>query len=407
MNQVLNFNVGLLGHVDSGKTSLAKALSTTASTASFDKNPQSQERGITLDLGFSSFAVPIPKHLEGKGYETLQFTLVDCPGHASLIKTVIGGAQIIDLMILVIDITKGIQTQTAECLIIGEITCDKMLIVLNKIDLLKPESKLQQIEKMSKRLRKTLQNTKFAEAPMVSVAAVPGGAEVGQNQSEGIQTLIDFLMNLTYIPTRSEDGDFIFAVDHCFSIRGQGTVMTGTVLSGSIGINDTIEIPELKIQKKVKSMQIFKKAVSKAKQGDRVGICVTQFDPKQLERGLLCTPKSIVAINACVVALQRIKYFKSSCESKSKIHVTAGHHTILGRATFFSLPKSSSAETALDRINFDFDREYLYESDLPSNDSSDTPAKDYFALIEFEKAVSYPHNTIIIGSRLDTDIHIH
>jgi selenocysteine-specific elongation factor len=91
---VLNFNVGVLGHVDSGKTSLSKALSTVASTASFDKNPQSKERGITLDLGFSSFCVEIPDHLKdavGEKYDKLQFTLVDCPGHASLIRTIIGG----------------------------------------------------------------------------------------------------------------------------------------------------------------------------------------------------------------------------------------------------------------------------------------------------------------------------
>ena len=85
----------MTGHVDSGKTSLAKALSTVASTACFDKNPQSKERGITLDLGFSSFCVPVPSHLRStddataEGY--VQFTLVDCPGHASLIRTVIGG----------------------------------------------------------------------------------------------------------------------------------------------------------------------------------------------------------------------------------------------------------------------------------------------------------------------------
>ena len=92
---VLNFNLGVLGHVDSGKTSLAKALSTVASTACFDKNPQSKERGITLDLGFSSFTVNFPDHLKDDpkyaSYQFLQFTLVDCPGHASLIKTIIGG----------------------------------------------------------------------------------------------------------------------------------------------------------------------------------------------------------------------------------------------------------------------------------------------------------------------------
>ena len=118
---MINYNVGILGHVDSGKTSLAKQLSTTSSTACFDKNPQSKERGITLDLGFSSFTSSLRPNL--------QYTLVDCPGHASLIRTIIGGAQIIDLMILVVDMTKGIQTQTAECLILGEILCPKGDIV--------------------------------------------------------------------------------------------------------------------------------------------------------------------------------------------------------------------------------------------------------------------------------------
>ena len=108
---MLNFNIGVLGHIDSGKTSLCKALSTIESTASFDKNPQSKERGITLDLGFSSFSVDFPFHLlknrknphdvsinyqstlgtEKLPEEKLQYTLVDCPGHASLIRTIIGG----------------------------------------------------------------------------------------------------------------------------------------------------------------------------------------------------------------------------------------------------------------------------------------------------------------------------
>lgn len=84
--ELLNINIGILGHVDSGKTTLAKALSTIGSTAAFDKNPQSQQRGITLDLGFSSFTAYSEKHKRN-----VQYTLVDCPGHASLIRTIIGG----------------------------------------------------------------------------------------------------------------------------------------------------------------------------------------------------------------------------------------------------------------------------------------------------------------------------
>ena len=88
------------------------ALSTQLSTAALDKHPQSKERGITLDLGFSSFTAAVPDRLKNLGCDELQFTLVDCPGHASLIRTIIGGAQIIDMMLLVIDITKGIQVRS-------------------------------------------------------------------------------------------------------------------------------------------------------------------------------------------------------------------------------------------------------------------------------------------------------
>jgi len=100
MAQKLNINVGILGHVDCGKTSLARALSTTFSTASLDKSSESRKRGITLDLGFSVLTLPLPSRLKD--------SLSDCPGHASLIRTIIGGAQIIDFMILVIDFNKGI-----------------------------------------------------------------------------------------------------------------------------------------------------------------------------------------------------------------------------------------------------------------------------------------------------------
>jgi selenocysteine-specific elongation factor len=266
----LNFNIGVLGHVDSGKTSLARALSTVASTACFDKNPQSQQRGITLDLGFSSFTIEASSALRqsSPSYDYVQYTLVDCPGHASLIKTIIGGAQIIDMFMLVIDITKGVQTQTAECLIIGEICCDKMLVVLNKIDLIEPTQRQASIEKMSKRLLKTLESTKFANSPIVAVAAnlqqqTSGGesdkenlqgkmsdlklvADADSSKEENVtgsmlnmETLIEALRNSTFVPSkRVESGQFLFAVDHCFQIKGQGTVMTGTVLSGSIKAND-------------------------------------------------------------------------------------------------------------------------------------------------------------------------
>jgi selenocysteine-specific elongation factor len=173
-------------------------LSEICSTASLDKHPESQARGITLDLGFSSFLSTTPDHwrpfLPGarragtpkgdsktptggavqKSSETstelaaappsnVRFCLVDCPGHASLIRTVIGGAQIIDVCCLVIDANKGIQTQTAECIVVAELLVSKVLIVLNKIDMIPVETRAQELIKITKKLRKTFAKTKFGK----------------------------------------------------------------------------------------------------------------------------------------------------------------------------------------------------------------------------------------------------
>lgn len=415
--ETLNFNVGVLGHIDSGKTSLAKALSTTSSTAAFDKNPQSRERGITLDLGFSSFTVPVPEHLTHTGYCRLQFTLVDCPGHASLIRTIIGGAQIIDLMMLVIDVTKGMQTQSAECLVIGQIACNKMVVILNKIDLL-PENKRQAaIERMTKKMQKTLESTKFHGSPIISVAAKPGGPEAPESATaQGISELIELLKSQAYLPRRDPSGPFLMAVDHCFSIKGQGTVMTGTVLSGSVSLNDNVEIPALKVTKKVKSMQMFHRPVNSAMQGDRLGICVTQFDPKLLERGLVCTPESLHTIHAAIISVNKIQYFKGSLNTKAKFHITVGHETVMGKVMFFSLPPHLNQEESTG--GFDFSKEYSYQDSYLTKESTnseqdkadgqhgcDPLPKQQWALLEFEKPVTCPKLCLVIGSKLDTDIH--
>ena len=400
--KALNFNVGVLGHVDSGKTSLAKALSTVASTACFDKNPQSKERGITIDLGFSSFVVEAPEHVKAGGYEKLQFTLVDCPGHASLIRTIIGGAQIIDAMMLVVDITKGIQTQTAECLVIGEILCDNLLVVFNKVDMIPPEKQKATIEKMKKRILLTLQKTKFADSNIIAVSAKPGGADASDQDPTGVEELIKALQESSYIPKRDSLGPFLFSVDHCFSIRGQGTIMTGTVLQGMVAVNDTIEIPSLKVTKKVKSMQMFRQPVEKVSQGDRVGICVTQFDPKLLERGMVGTPAVIKTAFGVIARVSKISYYKLPIETKAKFHISLGHETVMARATFFGVEKQPSAGET-----FDYDCTYKYQQELLAPKDEDGVASNLqqFVLLECEKAIQITSNSSLIGSKLDMDVH--
>ncbi|XP_019932573.3 selenocysteine-specific elongation factor [Aedes albopictus] len=385
---MLNLNVGILGHVDSGKTTLAKALSGIASTAAFDKNPQSQQRGITLDLGFSALQLPLPAHLKGKddqnGGDLLQYTFVDCPGHASLIRTIIGGAQIIDMMILVVDIGKGIQTQTAECLVIGELTCRRMIVALNKIDTVEESKRAKAVEKMSKGLEMALAKTRFVGSPIVAISAAGG---------TNLERFVEMLVQYSVVPKRNYDGPFLFAVDHCFAIKGQGTVCTGTVLQGSVKLNEDVEIPKLKLVRKIKSMQMFKQSQQVARQGDRVGICITQFDPKLLERGLLCKVGYVTDIYAAVFRLNTIKYYKGSLKHKSKFHITCGYETVMSTLTLF---KGSSPE-------FTASEQYEFLEELDQDTIESNP--HVFALLEFEKPIQAIPNAMVIGSKLDTDIH--
>lgn len=145
--------------------------------------------------------IPIFFQIKSAGYSRLQVTLVDCPGHASLIKTIIGGAQIIDLMVLVVDCTKGIQTQTAECLVIGQIVCSSMLVVLNKTDLLPKEKSATMLEKMTKKLKLTFQKTKFKEVEIVPVSAKPGGPD-SSSHPEGLEGLVSAIQRHSYVPSR-------------------------------------------------------------------------------------------------------------------------------------------------------------------------------------------------------------
>ncbi|CAG0898268.1 unnamed protein product [Cyprideis torosa] len=401
-NVPCNINVGVLGHVDSGKTALCQALSSVASTACFDKNPQSQERGITLDLGFSSFLIDTPlekfpelKHLPPQ----TQITLVDCPGHASLIRTIIGGAQIIDVMLLVVDASKGIQTQTAECLVIGELTCSKMIVVLNKIDLISDSA----MTKMKKRLALTLESTRFKGAPIIPVSARPGGGGSSDGSSadkssltrgQGLEELVRELREALPPPVRKVEGDFLFAVDHCFAIRGQGTVLTGTVLQGAVVVNQTVEIPALRITRKVKSMQVFRKSVSSVKVGDRVGICLTQVDSSAFERGLVCAPPGSVPLYFTVIArVEKIRFFKHPVVSskQGRFHISLGHETLMGKLTLFGSAGKKSEE-------FDMAKEYPFLQELPDG-------KSCFALIEFDQGVYIPEKSLLIGSRMDADIH--
>lgn len=174
------------------------------------------------------------------------------------------------------------------------------------------------------------------------------------------------------------------------------------------------------VVRKVKSMQMFHTPVSSAVQGDRLGICVTQFDPKLLERGLVCAPESLHTVHAALISVEKIPYFRGPLQTKAKFHITVGHETVMGRVMFFSpAPDSLDREPVLD--SFDFSREYLFQEQYLCPGPAEADAaeatekagqasagrcpRQQWALVEFEKPVTCPRLCLVIGSRLDADIH--
>jgi selenocysteine-specific elongation factor len=358
-----NVNVGIVGHVDAGKTSLARFISTTASTAAFDKSPQSQERGITLDLGFSSLTLP-----------TCQVTLVDCPGHASLMLSVICASAIIDAIVLVVDVERGLQTQTAECIILAEIVTSRLCIALTKVDLLPKTQRDEKIQLAIEKLKRALKDTKFSQCLIVPVS------------DRLMDTKATFLSLLETIlpnpPLRDSSGSTIVAVDHCFTLKGQGTVMTGTILAGSVSINDRLNCEGVLQEVKIRSIQSFKRPLKTARQGDRVGLGVGAVDSRNIERTILCTPGSIIPVNTFLMEFSPVKYFKRPLKSRTMFHFVILHQAVMGVVIFFKLNGTE------------------YEWVETANDDDD----DLLALVMLKGKILIPKDGMVVALKLDLDI---
>ncbi|MHA1999829.1 MAG: selenocysteine-specific translation elongation factor, partial [Promethearchaeota archaeon] len=302
---------GLFGHVDSGKTAIASCLSEVISTAGLDAHPQSKNRGISIDLGFTSFDI-----------RDYKIALVDAPGHADLIRSVVASANIIDVALLVIDAMKGPEIQTGEHMVILEVMGIKnVIIVMNKVDLVPTASELKEkIDRLRGFLAKS--GTMFAGAPIVQVSA-----KTRQGIGELISTLDSCLER--YESTQSDLPPFIMPFDHHFQVKGFGTVLTGTITSGTVKVGDVLEISPLGMSGKVKSINIFKKSYDEARAGDRAGIALTGIDNSKLYRGCIaCTPNSLKKSKNFMISGSMIRFFKHNLNFKSQVHVTVGMLTV-------------------------------------------------------------------------------
>ncbi|KAL8431747.1 hypothetical protein ACSSS7_005073 [Eimeria intestinalis] len=480
-------SLGVLGHVDSGKTSLCRILSQIISTCGLDKHPQSKDRGITLDLGFSAFSLTLPlsphrcysdkcalssssvvaeagelpAEAEQRGGQLVQVCLVDCPGHASLVKTVIGGAHIIDAALLVLDATKGVQAQTAECITICQVIRKPVLVVLNKIDLLPVASRDQKVKLLTEKMRRLLQGLGFGPmVPVVALSADPSGEEGAQ--AFGIGKLQAALTELLLSPSlasaqgayeqqKRERGDvereqhrclllealnrqrcsrcacciaegfatrdaepLLFFSDHAFAVKGKGTVVTGTVLRGRVGVGDILTFVSsstagvVAAAAKVKGIQRFRKETTEARPGQRAAVCLSGVDATHVERGLLATPGAVPPVfKACIASVRLIKIFQLLVESGEKFHCTLGHLTVLGTVHLFgpsgslkgSREQKQEKPLGLPEPLLFFDSTLVYE-DRRRLDKSNPEA---LALLCFERPVLAPIGSLVLGSRLDLE----
>lgn len=347
---------------------------------------------MTLDLGFSCFFLDLPPHLANTyPHKTkLQMTLVDCPGHAGLIRTIIGGAQIIDMVLLVVDAQKGWQAQTTECLVLAELTSPHLVVALNKIDVFPEAERSERVAQAAQKVRDRLVRSRFPQAPILGVAACVGGekqvaaiaattvsgsssdnagaAARPTQQTIGVDVLVQTLKESLPAPRRhlttttaSANGEtsatattttttdpFYFSIDHCFPIKGMGTVLTGTVLNGSASVNDVIEFPSLgRIERKIKSMQMFKRKTTRIQQGDRAGICVSNLDSTLLERGVCATPHAVQLLSGAVALVRKIPQYPGHLKNNAKVHVSVGHATVMATVTFWGAKELLNIKAAV------------------------------------------------------------
>ncbi len=254
--------VGTAGHIDHGKTALIKALT----GIDCDRLKEEKERGITTELGFAHYRFG----------DDLIVGIVDVPGHEKFIRHMVAGAWGIDMVIFVVAADEGVMPQTREHMDICEmLDVKKGIVVITKKDLVDDEM----VELVREDVKDFLKGRLLDKSPIVIVSALTG---------EGINVLKETIINLAgQIPDKSNEGIFRLPVDRVFTIKGLGTVVTGTCISGSLKIGDEVEIYPLSIKTKVKNIQAYHEDTEEVIAGQRVALNLQGIEKSEISRGVI------------------------------------------------------------------------------------------------------------------------
>ena len=289
-------NIGTIGHVDHGKTTLTaaitcvlakKGLSQVRDFSSIDNAPEEKERGITINTA----------HVE---YETMNrhYAHVDCPGHADYVKNMVTGAAQMDGAIVVVAATDGPMPQTREHILLSrQVGVPRLVIFMNKVDLVDDTELLDLVEM---EVQELLTSYQFSEETPIIRGSAPGGLNGEPQWEEKIMELMDAVDRWIPQPERDTDKPFLMPVEDVFSITGRGTVATGRIERGVINTSDPVEIIGLRpIDEKpltsvVTGVEMFRKLLDRGEAGDNAGLLLRGIEKEQIKRGMvICKPKSV------------------------------------------------------------------------------------------------------------------
>jgi len=301
-----HLNVGTIGHVDHGKTTLTSAMSytlasqntgtTVRSFDSIDNAPEERARGVTINIA----------HIEYET-ETRHYAHVDCPGHADYVKNMITGAAQMDGAVLVVSAPDGPMPQTREHILLArQVEVPRIVVALNKVDSMEDEELLELVEL---EVRELLSQYGFPgdDTPITRVSALKALEEQEAGQTDGpwsqkILELVKTMEDYIPVPEREKDRPFLMPVEDVFGIKGRGTVVTGRVERGTIKVGEEVEIVGFgKITKSVATgLEMFHKNMEESEAGDAVGVLLRGINREDIERGeVLAKPGSMKPYAKC------------------------------------------------------------------------------------------------------------
>ncbi|MFZ5570925.1 MAG: selenocysteine-specific translation elongation factor [Thermodesulfobacteriota bacterium] len=326
MKQII---LGTAGHIDHGKTSLIKALTGTDT----DRLKEEKERGITIELGFAALDLPSGQHLG----------IVDVPGHEKFVKNMVAGATGIDLVAMVIAADEGVMPQTREHMEICSLLDIRYgLVVLTKVDMVDEEM----LELATEDVRDFVRGTFLEGAPIVNVSSITG---------QGLPELLTALDQLSArIPDQEVSTLFRLPVDRVFSMKGFGTVITGSLISGRIAVGETIMVYPSRITSKVRGIQVHNQSVETAFSGMRTAINFQGLEKTAVNRGdVLARPDTLKPGYMIDLQLQFLSSNEKPMKNRTRVRFHTGTSEIMGNIILLDREELAPGETAIVQIRLD------------------------------------------------------